>query len=862
MKHPILLCIFCLVTLNIAYSQEDQNRNRYNSAEDYLFRENFRAAIPLYSGLLTTDPENIELNFKLGFCYLNTIHKKARSMKYFRKAIENLHKTKTRNQMLLDAYYNLGKAYRINYEFQKAIATLNELKTILPDDQKEFLKKINREITMCENGIELLNNPVKTKVINLGKKINSRFSDHSPIISSDESMLIFTSRRKGSIGDEFDLDGQYYEDIYISYNKNGTWSRPRNLGEEVNTPMHEAACSLSPDGKQLFIYRSGDIYLSIFENDHWKKPVKLDKPINSRFIETHATLSADQQYIYFTSDRRGGFGGLDIYVSKRLADNSWAQPVNLGSKINTPFNEETPYIHPNGKKLYFCSQGHKTIGGFDVFKSEFKNGAWQAPVNVGYPVSTTDNDVFFMPSIDGKRAYYSSQKAGTEGESDLYLIRFYDDKIKEFTALKGTITSTDGSIPKYMQISVIDEITSDTISRYVPDLQTGYYYLKLSIESGYNVVYHAMNHETHTENISIIEVNAFDEIEKQITLNRLEEDSLQTKPPITYFYNGDTTTIQTIESDTTETNILTFYSDGSTDIDGETTDYIVASDSADIASMDTTNIAKSETLPTDSIVVEEVSAGIVFYGNETETEIVKDNAEITKEKEKYLLSDLKTDIPAIVNAEKKSFLVQIDSISTANTEISTLSDSMFYTKRNNLLENKYIRLRAIEPSDAEILYRYERNTLNTSFWNSTSPVSKFAIKKYIAGNATNDVLQDRQMHLMIVAKTDTAEQIIGSVYLSDLDIINQRTKLQLVMHHASDIKNQNADKALDIIKLYGFKSLNLHQIYSNVPADDVFLIQLLKNNGFVITGIKADWIKTPNGWCDEYTMQLINENHK
>lgn len=859
MKHLILLCIFCLVTLNIAYSQDDQNRNRYNSAEDYLFRENFRAAIPLYSGLLTTDPENIELNFKLGFCYLNTIHKKAKSMKYFRTAIENLHKTKTRNQMLLDAYYNLGKAYRINYEFQKAIATLNELKTILPDDQEEFLEKINREITMCENGIELLNNPIKTKVINLGKKINSRFSDHSPIISTDENMLIFTSRRKGSIGAEFDLDGQYYEDIYISYNKNGTWSRPRNLGSDVNTAMHEAACSLSPNGKQLFIYRGGNIYRSIYTNQQWNKPVKLGKPINSRFIETHATLSSDGQYIYFTSDRRGGFGGLDIYVSKRLADNSWAAPVNLGSKINTPFNEETPYIHPNGKILYFCSQGHKTIGGFDVFKSEFKNGAWQAPVNVGFPVSTTDNDVFFMPSIDGKRAYYSSQKAGTEGESDLYLIRFYDDKIKEFTALKGTITSTDGSIPKYMQITVIDEITSDTISRYVPDLQTGYYYVKLSIESGYNIVYQASNHEPHTENVSIIEVNAFDEIEKQITLQQLDEAALQSQSPITYFYDGDTTTIQTIEKDTTRANILTFYGDGSTDIDGENTDYIVASDNADVAALETNNMVNSDTLTTDSVVVEE-SAGIVFYGNEAETEMLKDTAEVIKEKS--LLTDLKTDSSTIVKVEKKTFLLQIDSISSADAEIEALSDSIFYAKRNSLLENKHIRLRAIEPSDAEILYRYERNALSTLFRNYAAPVSQYAIERYIAQNATNDIFQNRRMHLMIVAKTDTAERIIGSMYISELDVVHQRAKLQLVVHHASDIKNKNADKALDVIKRYGFTSLNLHQFYSNIPADDMFLIQLLKNNGFVITGIKTDWIKTPTGWCDEYTMQLVNGKKK
>ena len=237
--------------------------------------------------------------------------------------------------------------------------------------------------------------------------------------------MILTSNKPGSTGGLRLSDGTYYEDIYVSHKVNGIWSKPEKIGGGVNIKYHDAAASISPDGKMLFLYYEkggGDIYVSKYMNEEWTKPEPLNDHINTFFWETAASITADGKTLYFTSDRAGGMGDLDIYKSELDENGEWGEAVNLGPVINTPHGEDAPYIHPDGKTLYFGSNGHLGMGSHDIFYSELKDGVFQEPVNMGYPINTVFNDNYFVITPDRKRAYYASLRPGGEGMADIYSI--------------------------------------------------------------------------------------------------------------------------------------------------------------------------------------------------------------------------------------------------------------------------------------------------------------------------------------------------------------------------------------------------------------------------------------------------------
>jgi outer membrane protein OmpA-like peptidoglycan-associated protein len=251
-------------------------------------------------------------------------------------------------------------------------------------------------------------------------------------------MMVFTSRRKNSTGGKVTLDGDYFEDIYQTFHINGAWTVPKNIGKPINTPNHDAAVSMTADGKIIFIYYDvggGDIYYSRFEYQEWSEPYPLSKKINTGNYETHASLSSDGMNLYFTSDRPGGFGGLDIYYSRLNNKDDWSEPVNMGPAINTPGDEDAPFIHPDDETLYFSSNGHPGLGGFDIFRSDLKDGEWSDPVNLGYPINTTDDDIYFTISADNQHGYYASTSGDGFGGKDIYVISMpKEEEIKMATA--------------------------------------------------------------------------------------------------------------------------------------------------------------------------------------------------------------------------------------------------------------------------------------------------------------------------------------------------------------------------------------------------------------------------------------------
>lgn len=427
--------ILTVLTLLLWHPPAQCQRDREFLDADNLYEyESYQAAKRAYQKLLKKTPDNLDVQYKLGVCYLHTL-KKDSAVFY----LENVYAKNTAHDPHLE--FTLGKAYHYTNRFKDAIryytlakkdyAVLanNGSSDISKDELEARILACDKRIKECNFGLTYVDNPMYVKIRNVGNKINSEFPDYAPIFPDNESFLVFTSRRKGTTGDKKDAtDEHFYEDVYIAYKNDKGWKAPQNIGRKINTKYHDASISLSHDGNYLFLYkdrRDGDIYVSEIDKSDstWKKPKSIGRNINSKYRETSITMTQGNDTVYFSSDRPGGFGGLDIYMSVKNEKGKWGKATNLGSKINTPYDEDSPYIMPDGNLLYFSSEGHTSMGGFDIFFiKKSKEGKWGQVYNMGYPINTSDDDIYFVISADGMRGYYASVKGDTEGEKDIYEI--------------------------------------------------------------------------------------------------------------------------------------------------------------------------------------------------------------------------------------------------------------------------------------------------------------------------------------------------------------------------------------------------------------------------------------------------------
>ncbi|MEO6883512.1 MAG: OmpA family protein [Bacteroidia bacterium] len=530
--------IFTIVALTaattvFAKAKDKDQKKDFQKAEDLFNNNLFSQALPIYLSIDSTEKDNYNLDFKIGVCYLNAPIDNEKSVPYLERAAANTSadykegSLKEKNAPI-EASYFLGRAYHLNYQFDSAIAQFQKYKTFLDSvKDKSIEADVNHQIDMCNTGKILVASPVNIKVDNLGATVNSKYADYSPVVSADESTLIFTSRRKGSTGGKLDVDGKYFEDIYISYKENGAWSTPQNIGPPINTDGHEASIGLSVDGQTVFIYKDdqgdGNIYTSRLLGTEWTTPQKLNENINTKYWEPSASISADGNLLFFTSNRPGGYGGRDIYMSKKLPNGEWGKAINLGPKINTQYDEDAPYIHPDGKTLYFSSTGHNTMGGFDIFYSTLSDsGTWSDPVNMGYPVNSTGDDIFYVPTADGKRAYYSSFKKEGYGEKDIYMLTYPDKKEQPLTVYTGVVKSIYGDVPDGTEIDVTDSATGEIVGQYYPNSSTGKYLFILPPGKTYHITYQADNFLFQTENMEVPTNSAYQIINKPVVLAPIE----------------------------------------------------------------------------------------------------------------------------------------------------------------------------------------------------------------------------------------------------------------------------------------------------------------------------------------------------
>lgn len=360
LKH-LAACIALLAVIMPATAQAQSSSvtKLFNRAAEYAKKQDYEKAIPLFKKVLEKEPENKNVLYNLGNCYLNINDRHDSAAVYFKRSIELLDDDDYNTDIGIDLHLSLAKTQQLLYKYEDAMATYNKMSTFIGPDMNTLQEEIDREIEICNNGIHFMKNPVKLEVHNLGSNVNSSYDDHSPLVSADESIVLFISRRRSSYSQILE-DGQFSEKIYIANKEGENWKKAKALKEVLERDAHESGVCLSADGNELYILRSDfqgqNLYVSEYDGDNWSEPYLLPEGINSRYNETHASINADKSVLFFTSDRKGGLGGLDIYMVRKLPNGNWGKSVNLGNNINSPYDEETPMIHPDGKTLFFSSK--------------------------------------------------------------------------------------------------------------------------------------------------------------------------------------------------------------------------------------------------------------------------------------------------------------------------------------------------------------------------------------------------------------------------------------------------------------------------------------------------------------------------
>ncbi len=525
--------VLVLAGTTSAFGQTEKKALR--NADKHLGFDEYKQAIPFLKEAVGYNPSNAYSQYMLGMS-LFKVYRKAEALTHLEKA----NSLNPQVSELLPWYYARSLHYTL--EFDKAIVQYQKALTKFREKDKEY-REIQMAIQHCQYGKKAIQEPIPAKIVNVGPPINTQYAEHSPVINADESVMAYTTvypSNEGCKGDPM----CFLEDIYIVEKKGEKWAKPRSI-DEVNTANHDATIGLSPDGQKMFIYKnppgSGDIFISELKGDKWSKPEAMDSPINTKYWEEVVSIAPDGRTIYFTSEREveGSQGGSDIYMSHMNEEGEWSEPKNL-KELNTPFEERSPFIHPNGVELYFSTNGRRDcIGGFDIFVSELQeDGSWSAPRNIGYPINTPDDDIYFVFSADQKTGYYASAKEGGYGDKDIYRIEIQEPEpvvavVEEekpepapvknaLTILKGVIRDAKTQEPLEADIQVIDNEQDVVVANFSSNSASGKYLVTLPSGKNYGIRVENEDYLFKSVNVNIPKSDGFQEIIKDVDLDKIE----------------------------------------------------------------------------------------------------------------------------------------------------------------------------------------------------------------------------------------------------------------------------------------------------------------------------------------------------
>ena len=413
-----------------------------------------------YESATQLDPNHLRANYMTGDLYLRTVTK-SKATPYLVKAY------KLDPNYRFNLLYMIGLGYHYSYKFDDAVRYYEQYLAKLSQNSgyrgQDFTTReiVERKIYECGVGKKLKANPEEVEITNAGPSINSEYDDYAPVLSANADMIIFTSRRReGNVNQNVSNDNLPHEDVFVSKKNGDEWTKATNIGPTINKRYNDSNLALSADGKELYLYadlNAGDIFVSqLLEDDTWSEPETIGENINSEFKEVSVSISPDGEHLYFASDRPGGVGGFDIYVSEKDKKGGWKKAKNLGTKINTPGNEDGPFIDYDGETLYYSSDGSEGMGGFDIFRSKTGKKDWEDPTNLGYPINTPDDDIYFAPTQDG-RAYYASAREDGFGYTDIYILTIPDKLSHEDPNANSNPVEELPVVPFVLTVNVSDE---------------------------------------------------------------------------------------------------------------------------------------------------------------------------------------------------------------------------------------------------------------------------------------------------------------------------------------------------------------------------------------------------------------------
>jgi len=538
-KNNFFSIIFlCLVVSSFSQTNTRKWRKTENDSMEralLLYDEaNYTMALPIYERLYTAHPKEEYLKYCYGRCALY------RSDKH-EVALTLLNEVYEKNKKIENIQLDLAKANHFNLKFDEALALTEQClakKKVRPETKKEA----NQLKLYCTNAKQFFANPTNAKIENAGDILNTANDEYVPVISADESIMIYTYRGTESMGglenayQQPDPYGIYYEDVYQSNKENGQWTTPKPI-PTINTNSHDAAIALSADGQQLFVYRDngddhGDIYVSYFANNAWSSPQKLKGEVNSYSWEGSCSMTADRKQLYFSSERGGGYGGKDIYRATLQPDSTWGQVINLGDSINTALDDDAPFIHPDGVTLFYSSKGKNSMGGYDIFQAQLNilDSTFTQPINLGYPINTPDDDIYYVLSANGDRGYYASGKQGGYGLKDIYTVYpGYVGKKPSVYIVKGKITADLQPVESNISIEITSK-NNKKFGEFKSNSLTGNYLISLPAGGIFNLTYkdnkfpyklleiNTMSLEGYDEKIFDIDFNSKDTVKPIVAI--------------------------------------------------------------------------------------------------------------------------------------------------------------------------------------------------------------------------------------------------------------------------------------------------------------------------------------------------------
>lgn len=522
-------CIFIFSVIlisctQLSFAQGVGGQVKLFRASQEFNRGDYQKALALCKEVLVENPNDAAANYKAGECAL--------AMDHFEDALTHFQKAKTANPKVNDDLsYNLGRTYHMLAQIDQALEEFNKFKQSASKSKNEEYET-DKYIAQCNVAKELMAKPVDVTIASMGDVINSQYDDKGPSITADGKTFVFTSRRpNGKAGKTVDKEGdfKYYEDIYMSQwdNQTNNWSHAEILKGSANSEGYDACLSISPDGKLIYIYRNnnddavgGDIFVSkVQQSGKWGAPKKMEKPINSSYVENGACISADGNTLYFVSERpsyksQKAFGRGDIWMVKKISRSEWGEPVNLGPTVNTAGDEGGIFLHPDGKTLFFTSEGHNNMGAYDIFMTRLENGVWSTPVNLGYPINTVRKDMSFILTTDNTTAYFASDRPGGMGERDIYKVdmtryplmapgKKQTNTAPSLAILSGKVTAAEtGKGIEGVEVVVKDKETQQEVAKTTTN-EEGDYFLTLTANKTYNIEAQLQNYQQLKDEVKI-----------------------------------------------------------------------------------------------------------------------------------------------------------------------------------------------------------------------------------------------------------------------------------------------------------------------------------------------------------------------